>query len=75
MQDAYPVNLLSGLKNVYEVVSIFCATANPVEVLVARTDQGGGILGVIDGENPLGIEDDAAKRKRHEFLRLIGYKL
>lgn len=75
MRDAFPVNVLTSLKNVYEVVNIFCATANPVEVLIARTEQGGGILGVVDGETPLGIEDDAAKKKRHEFLRRIGYKL
>lgn len=75
MRDAYPVNILTSLKNVYEIVNIFCATANPVEALVARTQQGGGILGVIDGESPLGIEDDAAKKKRHDFLRMIGYKL
>jgi hypothetical protein len=75
MRDAYPVNILTSLKNVYEVVNIFCATANPVEALVARTTQGGGILGVVDGESPLGIEDEAAKKKRHDFLRMIGYKL
>lgn len=75
MRDAFPVNVLTGLKSVYEVVNIFCATANPVEVLIARTEQGGGILGVVDGESPLGIEDTAAKKKRHEFLRTIGYKL
>lgn len=75
MRDAFPVNVLTGLKNVYEVVNIFCATANPVEVVVARTEQGGSILGVVDGESPLGIEGDAAKKWRHEFLRKIGYKL
>jgi adenosine/AMP kinase len=75
MRDAFPVNVLTSLKNVYEVVNIFCATANPVEVVVARTEQGGSILGVVDGETPLGIEDDVAKKKRHEFLRKIGYKL
>jgi len=75
MRDAFPVNILTSLKNVYEVVNVFCATANPVEVVVARTEQGGSILGVVDGETPLGIEDDVAKKKRHEFLRKIGYKL
>ena len=75
MRDAFPVNVISGLKNVYEIVNLFCATANPVEVLVARTEQGSGILGVVDGESPLGVEDEAAKKKRHEFLRKIGYKL
>jgi uncharacterized protein len=75
MRDAFPVNVLNGLKHVYEVVNVFCATANPVEVVIARTEQGGAILGVVDGEAPLGIEDEAAKTKRHEFLRTIGYKL
>jgi adenosine/AMP kinase len=74
MRDAFPVNILQSLKNVYEVVSVFCATANPVQVVIARTDQGGGIMGVIDGQAPLGIEDDTARRQRHEFLRKIGYK-
>jgi hypothetical protein len=75
MRNAFPVNVLTRLKDVYEVVSIFCATANPVQVIVARTEQGTGILGVVDGESPLGIEDDTAKKKRYEFLRKIGYKL
>ncbi len=75
IRDAYPVNLLQSLKSVYEVVNVFCATANPVEAIVARTAQGGGILGVVDGEAPLGIEDESAKKKRHGFLRTIGYKL
>ena len=74
MRNAYPVNILQSLKNVYEVVNIFCATANPVQALVVRTEQGGGIVGVVDGEAPLGIEDEAAAKKRHQFLRTIGYK-
>ena len=74
MRNAYPVNILQSLKNVYEVVNIFCATANPVQALVVRTEQGGGIVGVVDGEAPLGIEDDTAAKKRHQFLRAIGYK-
>lgn len=74
MRNAYPVNILQSLKNVYEVVNIFCATANPVQVLIVRTEQGGGIIGVVDGEAPVGIEDDAAAKKRHQFLRTIGYK-
>ena len=74
MRNAYPVNILQSLKNVYEVVNIFCATANPVQALVVRTEQGGGIVGVVDGEAPLGVEDDAAAKKRHQFLRTIGYK-
>ncbi len=71
----YPVNVLNAIKMVPEVCRIFCATANPVEVIVAETDQGRGLLGVIDGFSPKGIEgeDDVAWRKN--FLRQIGYKL
>lgn len=75
MKNAYPVNILPALKNVYEVVNVFCATANSVQALIARTEQGGGIVGVVDGEAPLGVEDEAARQKRHQFLRSIGYKL
>jgi hypothetical protein len=75
LRDAFPINVLPALKNVVEIVRIFCATANPVEVLLARTEQGKGIIGVVDGEAPLGIEDDVAKQVRHNFLRKIGYKL
>ena len=74
MKNAFPVNILQSLKSVYEVVNVFCATANPVQALVVRTEQGGGIIGVVDGEPPVGIEDEAARQKRHEFLRTIGYK-
>ena len=71
----YPINVLNAIKALSEVCRVFCATANPVEVLVAETDQGRGILGVVDGSSPLGIEaeDDIAWRKG--FLRMIGYKL
>lgn len=71
----YPINVLNAIKALPEVCRVFCATANPVEVLVAETDQGRGILGVVDGSSPLGIEaeDDIAWRKG--FLRMIGYKL
>lgn len=74
MRKAYPVNVLNAIKNVQEVCSIFCATANPVEVIIAQTELGRGILGVIDGESPKGIETakDAAERKK--LLRAIGYK-
>ena len=74
MRDGYPINVLDRVKNVPEVCAIFCATANPVEVIVAETGQGRGILGVIDGSSPRGIEgpDDVATRK--QFLRAIGYK-
>ncbi len=74
MKNAFPVNILPALKNVYEIVNVFCATANPVQALVVRTELGGGIIGVVDGEAPVGIEDQIARQKRHQFLRTIGYK-
>lgn len=74
LRDAYPINLLNAVKQCPEVCRVFCATANPVEALVGRTGQGGGILGVVDGAPPRGVEDEAAKRERREFLRRIGYK-
>lgn len=70
----YPLNVLNGLKTVPEVCRIFCATANPTEVIVAETDQGRGILGVVDGSSPRGVEDEAEIRWRKDFLRQIGYK-
>ena len=73
--NAFPVNVLNAVKNVPEVCRIFCATANPVQVIVAETDLGRGIVGVVDGEPPLGIEDEAAKTQRKDFLRMIGYKM
>ncbi len=73
--NAFPVNVLNAVKNVPEVVRIFCATANPVQVVVAESEQGRGILGVIDGQSPLGVEDEAAKAHRRDFLRKIGYKM
>ncbi len=75
IQDAYPINILNAIKNVPEVCRIFCATANPVEVIVAETQQGRGILGVIDGAKPKGIEDEEGVRWRKEILRKLGYKL
>ncbi|MFH0816962.1 MAG: adenosine-specific kinase [Methanobacteriota archaeon] len=75
MRNAYPVNVLGAIKSVPEVCNIFCATANATQVVVAETEQGRGILGVIDGHPPKGVEDDAGKRWRKEFLRKIGYKL
>ncbi len=74
MRNAYPINVLNAIKNVQEVVSIFCATSNPVEVIVAQTEQGRGILGVIDGESPRGIEKVTDVEERKSFLRTIGYK-
>lgn len=75
LKDAFPINILNQLKNCPEVCRVFCATANPVEVIVARTPQGGGVLGVVDGFAPKGVETSEDKMKRKEFLRKIGYKL
>lgn len=72
--NAYPVNVMESLRGVREIVSLFCATANPVQVLIAETDQGRGVLGVVDGYSPVGIEDEAKIRERREFMRKIGYK-
>ena len=71
----YPLNVLNAVKNVPEVAHIFCATANPTQVLVAETEQGRGILGVVDGSAPNGVEDAAEIDWRKGFLRMIGYKL
>jgi len=73
--NAYPVNVLGAVRQVPEVCQIYCATANPVEVIVAATDQGRGVLGVIDGQPPLGVEGADAASARHDLLRQIGYKL
>ncbi len=74
VRNAYPINLTNVIQNVSEVCSIFCATANPVEVVVAKSAQGRGIMGVIDGSSPKGIESADDARARHDFLRKIGYK-
>ncbi len=74
LREAYPINVLGRIKEVPEVCTVFCATANPVEVIVAETEQGRGILGVVDGFPPKGVEGEEEVRKRHEFLRRIGYK-
>jgi adenosine/AMP kinase len=74
-QGLYPINFLNQLKMVPEVCRIFCATANPVQVIVAETEQGRGILGVIDGVTTKGVETDQDVQQRKEFLRMIGYKL
>jgi adenosine/AMP kinase len=73
LQNAYPINVLGAIRNVNEVCSIFCATANPVEAIVAQSEQGRGVLGVIDGSSPKGIESEADIKWRHELLRKIGY--
>ena len=75
MKDLYPINVLKSIQNVSEVVRIFCATANPVEVIIAETELGRGILGVIDGFQSKGIETDEDIEKRKALLRMIGYKL
>jgi uncharacterized protein len=74
MEGGFPINILNTVKNVPEVCQVFCATANPVEVVVAESEQGRGILGVIDGEKTRGIERDADIQTRMGFLRKIGYK-
>jgi hypothetical protein len=71
----YPINVLNTIKNVPEVARIFCATADPTQVMVAETTQGRGIIGVIDGFSPKGLEDSVEKDWRKNFLRMIGYKL
>jgi len=75
MKDAYPVNLLRAIRDVPEVVNIFCASANPVDVIVAEGKDGRGVLGVIDGFRSKGIETEKDRKERMEFLRKIGYKL
>jgi adenosine/AMP kinase len=74
LKDAYPINVLNALKMVPEVCTIYAATANPLEVVVAESEQGKGILGVIDGQKPLGIEDEKGAEWRKNLLRKIGYK-
>ena len=75
MKNAFPINVLKEVKNVPEVCRIFCATANPVEVIIAESDQGRGILGVIDGLKTVGIETEPDIAERKELLRKFGYKL
>ncbi|MER3522997.1 MAG: hypothetical protein C4326_02755 [Ignavibacteria bacterium] len=75
MEGGYPVNILNTIKNVPEVCRIYCATANPTEVIVAETEQGRSVLGVVDGIMTTGIESAADVAKRKELLRKIGYKL
>jgi len=74
MQNAYPINVLNAIRGVPEVCSIFCATANQVQVIVAQSEQGRGVLGVIDGSSPKGVEAEADIAWRHDLLRKIGYK-
>jgi hypothetical protein len=74
LRDAFPINVLPAIKLCPEVCQVFCATANPVQALVGELDQGRGVVGVVDGSGPKGIENDAAKEARRAFLRKIGYK-
>jgi len=74
MKDMYPINVLNAVKNLPEVCRVFCATANPVQVVIGETEQGRGILGVIDGYKSKGIEGEAEIRKRKALLRTFGYK-
>ena len=74
MKGAFPVNILDRVKQCWEVCNIFCATANPVEVVIAETAQGRGIMGVVDGSSPKGVEDESGIAWRREFLKKIGYK-
>jgi len=75
LEGAYPINVLNAIKNIPEVCSIFCATANPLEVIVIETETGRGILGVVDGAKPKGVEEASDIRWRKDLLRKIGYKL
>ncbi|OPY52012.1 MAG: Adenosine specific kinase [Methanosaeta sp. PtaU1.Bin060] len=75
MKGAFPINVLNAIKTIQEVCGIFCATANPLEVVVAETQLGRGIMGVIDGQPPKGIEDEAKVEERRSLLRRFGYKL
>jgi len=74
VKNGYPVNVLNRIKNVSEVCRIYTATANPLEVIYTETENGRAILGVVDGEKPVGIENEEHKKERTEFLRKIGYK-
>jgi uncharacterized protein len=75
LREAFPINFLNAIKQCPEVCTIYCATANPVQVIVAETEQGRGIIGVVDGFSPKGVESPEDVKKRQELLRQIGYKL
>jgi adenosine/AMP kinase len=74
LKNVFPINVLPAIKNCREIVTIYCATANPVQVVLAETEQGRGVLGVIDGFSPRGVELDSDVTRRKQFLRNIGYK-
>ncbi|MCM8782539.1 MAG: adenosine-specific kinase [Candidatus Omnitrophica bacterium] len=75
LRNAYPINILNAIKNVQEVCNIYCASANPVEVILAETEQGRAVLGIVDGLKPKGVETEDGIKWRKGFLRKIGYKL
>ncbi len=75
LRDGFPINVLNQIKTVPEVCCVYCATANDVDVLVAVTDRGRGVIGVVDGSPPVGIETQSDEAERHRLLRAIGYKL
>ncbi|HAC63100.1 MAG TPA: hypothetical protein DCF68_06055 [Cyanothece sp. UBA12306] len=75
LKNAFPINFLNSIKQCQEVCTIYCATANPVQVIIAETEQGRGILGVIDGYSPLGVESEENIQERKQILRRFGYKL
>lgn len=74
LTEAFPINILNAVKGCQEVCSVFCATANPIEVIVAETETGRAVLGVVDGSGPKGVEGEKERKERKEFLRKIGYK-
>jgi adenosine/AMP kinase len=75
LRDGFPINVLNAVKSVPEVCRVFCATANPLQVVIGETDRGRAVLGVVDGEPPLGVEADADEAERKDLLRRFGYKL
>ncbi len=74
LKEAFPINVLNAVKSCPEVCQVYCATANPLQIIIAETEQGRGILGVVDGFPPKGVETEEDIQKRREFLRKIGYK-
>lgn len=75
LKNAFPINVLNRIKNLSEITHVYCATANPTEIIVAETKQGRAILGVVDGSSPVGVENEKEEKDRKEFLRRIGYKM